>query len=245
MLRDHDEHVAEDLSDRYVDKLLGSVRRAGPIDHRKHVMRVLDQGNLGACLGCATAASIHTAAAINGNHIAYPSWLQLYSFARLLDGPKVDSIPDTGCRSRPMTMAVESFGVAKEESWPSIEANVHTPPPLDVFRDAIDARLVGSYRAKKADEVIAALHLGQIPTFGMDVDDAYMQLAGSETYVRGGNNYGGHGQCIVGFDGERFIVQNSWSESWGDGGFGYITPQFLEAECFDIIIRTTTLSVLR
>ena len=45
---------------------------------------------------------------------------------------------------------------------------------------------------------------------------------------------GGHAICIVGYrtDG-RFIVRNSWGTSWGDGGFAYLKPSYIQAAFFD------------
>lgn len=41
---------------------------------------------------------------------------------------------------------------------------------------------------------------------------------------------GGHAAAIVGYtETGRFIVRNSWSKSWGDGGFGYATPEYMKA----------------
>lgn len=45
---------------------------------------------------------------------------------------------------------------------------------------------------------------------------------------------GGHAVCIVGYrtDG-RFIVRNSWGTTWGDHGFGYLSPAYIQAAFFD------------
>jgi C1A family cysteine protease len=45
---------------------------------------------------------------------------------------------------------------------------------------------------------------------------------------------GGHAICIVGYrtDG-RFIVRNSWGTTWGDEGFGYLHPDYIQAAFYD------------
>jgi C1A family cysteine protease len=45
---------------------------------------------------------------------------------------------------------------------------------------------------------------------------------------------GGHAICIVGYrtDG-RFIVRNSWGATWGDQGFGYLHPDYIQAAFYD------------
>lgn len=45
---------------------------------------------------------------------------------------------------------------------------------------------------------------------------------------------GGHAICIVGYrpDG-RFIVRNSWGTAWGDKGFAYVSPGYIQAAFFD------------
>jgi C1A family cysteine protease len=45
---------------------------------------------------------------------------------------------------------------------------------------------------------------------------------------------GGHAICVVGYrtDG-RFIVRNSWGTAWGDNGFGYVHPDYIQAAFYD------------
>jgi C1A family cysteine protease len=45
---------------------------------------------------------------------------------------------------------------------------------------------------------------------------------------------GGHAVCLVGYrlDG-RFIVRNSWGVAWGDKGFGYASPTYINAAFFN------------
>ncbi len=45
---------------------------------------------------------------------------------------------------------------------------------------------------------------------------------------------GGHAICVIGYrtDG-RFIVRNSWGTTWGDQGFGYLSPAYITAAFFN------------
>jgi C1A family cysteine protease len=45
---------------------------------------------------------------------------------------------------------------------------------------------------------------------------------------------GGHAVTVVGYrtDG-RFIVRNSWGTNWGDGGFAYVSPSYINAGFFN------------
>jgi C1A family cysteine protease len=45
---------------------------------------------------------------------------------------------------------------------------------------------------------------------------------------------GGHAVCIVGYRADgRFIIRNSWSTTWGDKGFGYATPAYIQGAFFN------------
>lgn len=240
VLRDYEVHVLEDLSLRPIDRILGVVRMDAPIDHRKHVRKIVDQGTTNSCLAQACAASICTSSEARGFHIEYPSAAALWALFRLLDGPKVDEIQNIGCRSRSMCVSVQNYGVLEESAWPFTDENCWRPPPLHVFQKQIDVRLHGWYRATTLDEVIAALNLNHIPVFGMDVDASYFDLSGSKTYEPAGDLGGGHAQAIVGWDGERLIAQNSWGTSWGDEGYAYLSPEFFKSKrVFDVMILPT------
>jgi C1A family cysteine protease len=48
-----------------------------------------------------------------------------------------------------------------------------------------------------------------------------------------GPGRGGHAICIVGYRADgRFIIRNSWDTTWGDKGFGYATPAYIQAGFF-------------
>ena len=45
---------------------------------------------------------------------------------------------------------------------------------------------------------------------------------------------GGHAICVVGYRADgRFIVRNSWGTAWGDKGFAYVKPSYIQAGFFD------------
>lgn len=53
--------------------------------------------------------------------------------------------------------------------------------------------------------------------------------------AEGSRFYGGHGILIVGYDDttERFKFVNSWGQYWGDGGFAYLTYDFVSEQAWE------------
>jgi hypothetical protein len=63
-----------------------------------------------------------------------------------------------------------------------------------------------------------------------------------QPYESAAKNYGGHAMCVVGYDdaqyGGAFEVQNSWGESWGNGGYIWIPYEVFDRftdEAYEII----------
>jgi len=71
---------------------------------------------------------------------------------------------------------------------------------------------------------------------GLNVDQTWDNAAatgGKLDTFKPATARGGHAVCVVGYrtDG-RFIIRNSWGTAWGDKGFGYATPAYINAGFF-------------
>ena len=69
---------------------------------------------------------------------------------------------------------------------------------------------------------------------GISVYESFESVEVSKTGIvpipkDGENNLGGHAILIVGYDDDKkcFKFRNSWGESWGDKGYGYIPYNYL------------------
>ncbi len=69
----------------------------------------------------------------------------------------------------------------------------------------------------------AQLDAGRPLYIGSDVDDSW-NGAGDGKITCNGNSVGGHAYSLVGYDdaSKKIIVKNSWGDSWGDQGYGYL-----------------------
>jgi papain like protease len=87
--------------------------------------------------------------------------------------------------------------------------------------DAIDLRAIKENLAQGAPVVI-----------GMMVGGSYMQpMMGQDAWTPTQDDYsmqgfGGHAQCVVGYDdaknGGSFLIMNSWGSKWGNNGFAWV-----------------------
>ncbi len=65
---------------------------------------------------------------------------------------------------------------------------------------------------------------------GLNVDatwDNAATTAGKLDTFQPTTTRGGHAICIVGYTADRFIIRNSWGTGWGDKGFGYASPSYI------------------
>ena len=46
----------------------------------------------------------------------------------------------------------------------------------------------------------------------------------------------GHSMVIVGWTGTHWIVKNHWGDKWGDKGFCYMPPEYIELLAHDFWI---------
>lgn len=227
-----DDHatVDEDLRERHVGVLLGAAAGELPsiVDYSSMLERIPDQGSTSSCVGQAFATAIFLRAHLDGIPLPRPSAKAIYDVARLIETP--NALIDIGSRPRLAVQGMQDYGIVAEERWPLTEANVNTPPPLDVFRAGLGAKLSGHYRIGGADVgtlLRSALARGFVPVFAMDVDDAYLAYDGSAIY--GGltaPRVGSHMQAVVGYGAEYFLVANSWGAGWGQRGLARIAADF-------------------
>ena len=71
----------------------------------------------------------------------------------------------------------------------------------------------------------------------LNVDSSWDDAASNDGRVdtfRPDTVRGGHAICVVGYrtDG-RFIVRNSWGTAWGDQGFGYLHPDYIQSAFYN------------
>lgn len=213
---------------------------------------ILDQGREGACTGFGLACVINYLrwqAAGRPIKLESASPRMLYKFARQYDEYEGENYEGSSCRG-----ALKGWyhnGVCLESKWPyntgenslpvpgwDIDAAEHTlgvyyrinPQDITDLQTALQevgAIFVSCYTHKGWDEV----------TMGEVLPDSHAGLP-VIGYDGQPSRSGGHAFALVGFNRRGFVLQNSWGEKWGAGGFAVISYRDWLAHAMDVWVAS-------
>ena len=170
------------------------------------VTPVRDQSGCGACVAFAALAAEESAWLINNSSRNY-DLSEWYLFQ------KGGGYCSSGSQFERILDAARYQGTVTEECCPYLESTLCTSP---LYRISSWKKIYTSAEAKE--------HISKRGPLlsGMAVYEDFYWVDSSKIYSQEwGSFYGHHAICIVGYDDAAgcWIVKNSWSRSWGDGGF--------------------------
>ncbi len=238
--------------------LFGAVRGLGTesiLDSYVDVVR--DQSTTSECVGFASARIVHMRCAIMGTRIAWPSTAFIYALARMqaLAHPE-DALSDSGSQPYLAVQVMQEWGIPSDADFPFDPATVNDKPTLRKAEEAASFILSGIYRidlvgASRVAAVQQALDNKFPVMLGVQVDQAFEDYSGDApvTAPNPAGLLGGHMLPLTGYTTKTGSVSrellfrgvNSWSEGWGDKGFFWATPAWLEDEnAGDIYVCTVS-----
>ena len=201
------------------------------VDLRPFCPPVQDQNVIGSCTAHALTSAVEILEAIDKLPQTMMSRLFVYYNERDIEGTiGIDS----GASLRDGIKALASKGCCPEDDWP-YDISKFTETPSDVaFADGLK-HLITSYERITDLEGMKTCLLSGFPfVFGFSVYDSFESDAVAKTGIvpmpeLGESCLGGHAVLACGMDDEKkhFIVRNSWSDSWGDKGYFYLSFDYL------------------
>lgn len=202
-------------------------------------LKLLDQGQEGACTGFGLAAVINLLNQRRGSRVRV-SPRMLYEMARKHDEWPGEQYSGSSCRG-----AIKGFGemgVCRESYWPYRDDR---PGELTV-KAAKDARAntIGAYYrlSHRVSDFHAALNEAGAIFCSADVHSGW----GASAIKNGviplrSTATGGHAFAIVGYNNKGFWVQNSWGRGWGQGGLALWTYEDWHANLADAWVLSLAL----
>ena len=181
-----------------------------------------------SCTGHAVAAVINHVVGQTAPSTRVSPYM-LYRLARRYD--QFPGEADAGSSLRAAFKGWFNHGVALESSWPSLtmrrepdpddEANLLTwrDRPLGAFYR------VNPFRLDDVQSAISELKALAVSGIVHDGWSAPVRVKRGRTELHvirratGAQVRGGHAYCLVGYNEVGFLVQNSWGDRWGKGGF--------------------------
>lgn len=198
------------------------------IDLRSFCEPVYDQGDLGSCTANAIAAHLDFNRRKQGETAITPSRLFIYYNERLMEGT-IDS--DAGATIRDSIKEIVKYGACRESSWPYILSKFAVKPSKMVYRWAIDFRALTYLRVDRDQELMQQCLAKRYPfVVGISVYSSFYEgnSTGQIPLPPSNDKFeGGHAIMIVGYNEKGFIFRNSWGDSWGDRGYGYLPFEYL------------------
>jgi C1A family cysteine protease len=165
------------------------------------------------------------------------SRLAVYYLARELMSPP-ETHNDEGTYVSHAFNVLRRFGVPPEANWPFDLDKVNTPPSFMSLRVAYLHKIESYFKirstgAARVTEVINCLRAGNPVVFGTNVGDNWYQHYKSKgplvplKPVPREDRVGLHAVVIVGYVDGMFLIENSWGVTWGDDGYGLVSPELI------------------
>jgi C1A family cysteine protease len=216
-----------DYRDIYFTRVEG-FRDIPKIDLAPLFQPIIDQGELGSCTACAITDAFEFEVRKSRPESAEElSKLFLYYLERFLEGTVKE---DSGAMIRTGMKVLAHYGVCSESLWDYDISKFAVKPPKRCFENALAHKVLVYLRVNQNLTDIRACLAAKYPiTFGISLYESFH----SEDVWRTGivpmpsgndSSLGGHAILLVGYDDRKrlFKFRNSWSEEWGDKGYGYL-----------------------
>ena len=203
------------------------------LDYTVKMSPVRDQGDEGTCVGFASSVGMKEYQEQKDyEKLVVLSPRYLYSECK-----KIDGMPESEGTSIRMAMKVLfDKGVCRENFWPYVPKQINKAKSGAVadakkFKVKSFARILNLHELRTSLAVNGPCVIGvQVYEGMMDAKNGVVPMPGKEEY-----SVGGHAICHVGYeDGKKRIkFKNSWSEKWGDNGYGYLPYTYIEKFMMD------------
>lgn len=203
------------------------------VDYTDRMSPVRDQGEEGTCVAFAAAVGVKEYQEL-AEHRKPIELSPRYLYHRC---KQIDGVPDEeGTFPRVAMKVLARQGVCLEECWPYLPYQADSPC-AEADRQAIPFRIKAYGRLSGLEEMEQSLSLNGPFLVGVEVFPEWFEdHRGRIPLPRSGSSsLGGHAVCVVGYSrrDSYFKFKNSWSEDWGDQGYGYLPYEYMELYCLD------------
>ena len=199
---------------------------------KEYVSQVYDQKSTGFCHSFAAAALKNIQEAMEKG---YPHVLSPLYIARRTK--EIDGMRDTEGSTLEFAMkALLDAGSVKEKSYPFSaykEGSLIFPAP---GKDLYTYKIKNYARLTTVEDIKQALYLNKPVIIGIICLDSIYSAKDMIPLPNEGAVLGGHALLAIGYDDDKkaFLVQNSWGEAWGEGGFSWLPYEYLTYKTKDI-----------
>lgn len=183
---------------------------------------IYDQGDLGSCVGNATAAAIQYLYRKNKKPNVTPSRLAIYYGARKIEGTTAS---DAGCMIRDAIKVIVKEGAGAESLWPYTIAAFKRAPSAAYTRNAMLHQALVYERVNQDRDIIRRVLASGYPIiFGISVYDGFeskeVEKTGVVNYPAASETLlGGHAILMSGYNEDVVFARNSWGPRWGMKGY--------------------------
>ncbi|MBB6048368.1 C1 family peptidase [Armatimonas rosea] len=224
---------------------LGAVAALPPsVDLRATWWKVGDQGSTGSCVGWATADGVMRYLLTNANKLKKTErlsprfiWMASKETDQFTTRPE-SFIETAGTALKAAADICRKYGTVLEPRLPfTVSSNMYLGDEDTFYAEAAQRRAASYFNAQKdLDQWRQALASGKPILVGLSVDrewDTAAERAGKLDTFQPTTTRGGHAVCVVGYTADgRFILRNSWGTAWGDQGFAYASPAYIQEAFF-------------
>lgn len=198
---------------------------------------IRDQGEEGSCVGHAVGGCFDYLDRIDDTPKEYVSCSprDVYYKARLERG---DENSDSGAEIRLAIKAVARDGVCPDACWPYRQGEWKKKPTNLAKRTSHSFKLSSYERLDSVNSILIAIasHYAVVGGFTCYTNMFTPEVDRTgDVPMPGGSEDGGHAVQFVGYNlpKERLIFKNSWSDQWGNKGYGSLPFEFVEQGAAD------------
>jgi C1A family cysteine protease len=205
----------------------------GDADLRQYTSPRHNQRRTSTCVGQSTIKALEIKRIMKygiSKHVDL-SILDIYYGARDLMNPKMTDT-DAGTHIYLACDVLRRYGVCREKMHPFDVSKMFTAPSVLATREARLNQIHSHFKLLSKgndliDDIILNLRAGNPVIFGTKVGENWQGYQGGSNVigVNTKSDGGGHAMVIVGWVNGKFIVENSWGNSWGNDGFAWVAPE--------------------